>query len=506
MPLLLNEQVPARNLWLSTGLPEECLENLNLSKDPDSAINSSFKIGSAAQTTIGLAGLSAAHFHELRTGVKQTVKVDARHAVLEFRSEAYYTLDQQVPGSIWDSIAGLYKTKDSNFIRVHTNFPHHRHGILNLLNLPDSPQTTRAQVQEAFMQWNAEDFEDKAAESGMCAFALRTFAGWDQHPQALALKNTPPVTVTKIGEAPKRTLDNSSQHNIKYPLENVKVLDLSRVLAGPVAGRTLAAHGADVLLVTSPNLPALPNIDVDTSRGKRTTQLDLTCSEDRENLQRLVGDADVFLQAYRPGALDSKGFGVQKLLEMNGGRREHGIVCANLCAWGWEGPWGNRRGFDSLVQTATGFNAAEAQAYNEYQGTSPSLPQPKPFPVQALDHAAGYLLACGVNVALCKTITEGGSWEVRVSLAAVGQWLRSLGRISPEIAFGGGNPMPPIVFPPTDEVRSLSTEWAQSNHHVKGKRMTALKHAAILSETPAKDGEEADAPIFLNSSTATWID
>lgn len=110
----------------------------------------------------------------------------------------------------------------------------------------------------------------------------------------------------------------------------------------------MVAHGADVLLLTSPNLPALPNVDVDTSRGKRTAQLDLNDLEDRKKLQTLVGDADVFLQAYRPGALDGKGFGVQKLLEMKGGRK-HGIVCANLCAWGWEGPWKDRRGVSSSL-------------------------------------------------------------------------------------------------------------------------------------------------------------
>jgi len=271
-------------------------------------------------------------------------------------------------------------------------------------------------------------------------------------------------------------------------------------LAGPVAGRTLAAHGADVLLLTSPNLPALPNLDVDTSRGKRTTQLDLNDLEDRKKLQTLVGDADVFLQAYRPGALDGKGFGIQKLLEMKGGR-EHGIICANLCAWGWEGPWRHRRGFDSLVQTATGFNADEAQANSEYQGT---FSQPKPFPLQALDHTAGYLLAYGVNVALCRTITEGGSWEVRVSLAAVGQWLRSLGRISSETAFGRGSSVPPIALPPTEEVQTLSADWTQSNH-VNGKKMTAIKHAAILSETPVKSGKDAVAPMVLNSSSAAWM-
>ncbi|KAJ3880119.1 CoA-transferase family III [Lentinula edodes] len=506
MPSISNERIPARDLWLSTGggLPEDALSSLTLSKEPDCAINSSFKIGSAAQTTIGLAGLSASYFHELRTGVKQTVLVDARHAVLEFRSEAYYSLENRPPGSIWDTIAGLYKTRDDKFIRVHTNFPHHRRGILSILGLSDSPDLTRDHVQKAFLQWDADAFEEKAAESGMCAFVSRTFEEWDRHPQGLALKNVPPVTVTKIADAPKRQISFLSSY--EHPLQNVKVLDLSRVLAGPVAGRTLAAHGADVLLVTSPKLPALPALDVDTSRGKRTTQLDLTCPEDKEKLQKLILDADVFLQAYRPGALEGKGFGTHEIVKMKGDR-DHGMICANLCAWGWDGPWKSRRGFDSLVQTATGFNTAESQAHAESRN-SPSVIQlqPKPFPVQALDHAAGYLMAYGINVALCKTINEGGSWEVRVSLAAVAQWLRSLGRVSPEVGFGEtAKTMPAVTCPPDDEVRSLSSEWPQSGRSPNEKKMTALRHAAILSETPAMNGDKATAPIVLNSSPPQWM-
>ncbi|KAJ3850250.1 CoA-transferase family III domain-containing protein [Lentinula lateritia] len=527
-----SERIPARDLWLSTGggLPEDSLSSLTLSKEPDCAINSSFKIASAAQTTIGLAGLSASYFHELRTGVKQTVLVDARHAVLEFRSEAYYTLENRPPGSVWDTIAGLNKTRDDKFIRVHTNFPHHRRGILSILGLTDSPDLTRDHVQKAFLQWDADAFEEKAAESGMCAFVSWTFEEWDRHPQGLALKNVPPVTVTKIADAPKRQISFFSSY--EHPLQNVKVLDLSRVLA---------AHGADVLLVTSPKLPALPALDVDTSRGKRTTHLDLTCAEDKEKLQKLILDADVFLQAYRPGALEGKGFGTHEIVKMKGDR-DHGIICANLCAWGWDGPWKSRRGFDSLVQTATGFNTAESQAHAESRN-SPSVIQlqPKPFPVQALDHAAGYLMAYGINVALCKTINEGGSWEftstytqiyynrydattnehslqyilnhytilgvtIRVSLAAVAQWLRSLGRVSPEVGFGEtAKTMPAVTYPPDDEVRSLSSEWPQSGRSPNEKKMTALRHAAILSETPVMNGDKATAPIVLNSSPPQWM-
>lgn len=175
----------------------------------------------------------------------------------------------------------------------------------------------------------------------MVATALRSFEEWDKHPQAEAIRGIPPVTVVKVGDAPKR----KSNGNYATPLEGVRVLDLTRVLAGPVCGRTLAAYGAEVLLITSPKLPDLPNIDVETSRGKRTAQVDLTSADDRASLHSLVHEADVFLQAYRPGGLRDKGFGVEDLV-----KEKPGIVYASLCAYGWEGPWKNRRGVGVLPQ------------------------------------------------------------------------------------------------------------------------------------------------------------
>ncbi|KAJ7242828.1 CoA-transferase family III domain-containing protein [Mycena haematopus] len=480
----------ARSLWLANGLPAQFLSRLNLSNHPDSAINSSFKLGSIAQTAIGLSGLSAAQFHFLRTGVDQEVTVDARHAVLEFHSEAWHTVDGCLPGGIWDDIAGIYRTKDGH-VRIHTNFPHHRAGILSILNLPGS-ETSRANVQSALNNWTAVEFETEAAAQGMCATALRSYAEWSLHPHAMELEGVPPVQILKIGDAPKRKVFG----DFARPLDGIRVCDLSRVLAGPVAGRTLAAHGADVLLVTSPHLPNQPTIDVETSRGKRTTQLDLTQPADREKLKHLASAADVFLQAYRPGGLEAKGFGSQELASLR-----PGIVTANLTAWGWQGPWKDRRGFDSLVQTATGFNVAEAEAFAEFSGEEEPL-QPRPLPMQALDHAAGYLLAFGINSALCKTITEGGSWEVRVSLAAVGQWLRSLGQLQSEEAFGpAAKRFPPRVLPLHPEIAGLSIPWKSDS----GRKMTALRHAAILSRTPVREGENSQAPMSLSAHSAEWL-
>ncbi|KAF7767942.1 hypothetical protein Agabi119p4_7185 [Agaricus bisporus var. burnettii] len=429
----------------------------------DTAVSSSFKLGAIAQASIGLAALSAAYLHYLRTGNEQDVSVDARHAALEFHSHAYYSLEGQSPPDLWDPIAGLYATKDQTFIRIHTNFPHHRRGVLDILEIPDTPETTKNQVADAILRWNAEEFEQEAINRGLCVSAYRSFDEWDKHPHAATLIGKLPLTITKINATPKRSISPG-----RHPLQGFRVLDLSRVLAGPVAGRTLAAHGADDLLITSPKLPALPGTDTDTSRGKRTTQLDLTDPTDLKKLRDLVSEADVFLQAYRPGTLSSKGLGTQDLVQLRSG-----IVSANLCAWGWEGPWKDRRGFDSLVQTATGFNYAEAEAYHQFLHPGTPLPTPltpKPFPFQVLDYTAGYFLTYGIIVALCKTITEGGSYEVRVSLAEVAQYLRSLGRIPPETAFGRGNPLPPTGAPLSPEVQRFSSEWKMIDRRVQLKK------------------------------------
>jgi len=307
------------------------------------------------------------------------------------------------------------------------------------------------------------------------------------------------VALIKIGEAPKRAVHGPYQQ----PLEGIRVLDLTRVLAGPVCGRTLAAHSADVLLVTSPDLPDLPLLDIETSRGKRTTQLDLNLPSDHEILTSLAQDTDVFLQAYRPGGLREKGFGPEHLA-----KARPGIVYAGLTAYGWEGPWKDRRGFDSLVQTATGFNFAEAESFAVFKGFGTPL-LPKGLPMQALDHAAGYLLAFGINAALCKTVTEGGSWEVRVSLAAVGQWLRSLGRLSPQVAFGEGKPMPPRILPQDPEIAALAVTLQQSEGNKEGstdgiprKHMSAIRHAAVLDKTPVR---QAEAPMALSAHSASWL-
>ncbi|MEB0077673.1 CoA transferase [Pseudomonas sp. CCI3.2] len=394
-------------LWQLCGLPSEALNFVQLSGG-DPVFPSSFAVGSAAQLSIAAAALAACELSYVRGGARQKVAVDTLHAAVE--CSGWFSLDGREP-NLWDAFSGLYRCADG-YVRIHANFAHHREGALRLLGL--SPATTqRTEAEQAMLRWRALDLEQAAAERGLVATALRSFDQWDATAQGQAILAKPLMTLSRIGDA--EPLELPSLAHDERPLSGVRVLDLTRILAGPVGGRALAAQGADVLLINSPNLPNIEAI-ADTSRGKRSALLDLHTEQDRAALWRLIDGAHVFSQGYRPGGLAALGYSPEALAE-----RRPGIVYVSLTAYGTEGPWAGRRGFDSLVQTAMGFNHGEGESAGE--GI------PRALPMQILDQATGYLMAYGTAAALYRQQTEGGSWHVQVSLAQTGQWLRSLGRI-----------------------------------------------------------------------------
>jgi crotonobetainyl-CoA:carnitine CoA-transferase CaiB-like acyl-CoA transferase len=372
---------------------------------------------------------------------------DQPHAAAE--CTGWFTLDGHEP-DLWDPLAGLYRCADGH-VRVHTNFPHHRDGALRLLGL-DPATATRADAEQALRGWKALDFEQAAADHALVATALRSFAEWDATPQGQAVASQPLMTITRIADAPPRALPPLAAD--ERPLAGLRVLDLTRILAGPVGGRALASFGADVMLVNSPDLPNIAAI-AETSRGKRSAYIDLRTEAGREALWGLVEGAHVFSQGYRPGGLAGLGFSPEALAA-----RRPGIVAVSLTAYGTQGPWANRRGFDSLVQTAMGFNHAEGEAVGDGK--------PRALPMQILDQASGFLMAFGAAAALWRQSREGGSWHVQVSLAQTGHWLRGLGRIDD----GFAAPKPDF------------TPYLETTDSGFG-RLTALRHAAQLSATPA---------------------
>ncbi len=403
----MTAEVAARigEIWGELGARPEALERLLLS-GAEPVLPSSFKMGVAAQASLAASALAASELLLLRSGRAAAVAVDMRHAAAEFLSERYLRVDGGPAPELWDKTSGAYRCGDGRWIRLHTNFPHHRAGILALLDCAYE----REAVAEALQGWEAEAFETEASGRGLCLAMMRSFEEWDAHPQSAALSAQPLVRVERIGDADPAPLAPAGR-----PLAGVKVLDLTRVIAGPVAGRCLAAHGAQVMRVQAEHLPSFPPLVMDTGRGKLSTALDLADEAGRQALRDLLGEAQVFVQAYRPGTIAARGFGPEEVAALR-----PGIVYASLSAYGTTGPWAGRRGFDSLVQTATGFNDAEGRAAGK-EG-------PQALPCQVLDHGTGYLLALGIMTALARQAEEGGSWSVAVSLARTGHWLRSLGR------------------------------------------------------------------------------
>lgn len=433
-------------LWAGLGHDPAALASVDLTGH-EPVLPSSFAVGTAMQASVAASALAAAEVWRARTGRAQRVGVDMRAAAVAARSERYLNVDGGPAPELWDKIAGAYECGDGRYVRLHTNFPHHRDGVLKLLNCAYD----KAAVAQALRQWKAFDFEDAAAQAGLVVAAMRTFAEWDAHPQGQAIARLPLMSVERIGDAPAPHRPQGDR-----PLAGVKVLDLTRIIAGPIGTLTLAAHGADVMLVTSPALPSVAPLVIDTGRGKLSTHIDLHDTTGRTAFEALLREADIVVQGYRPGGLAALGYGPE-----DAARIKPGIVYVTLSAYSHAGPWASRRGFDSLVQTAIGFNAAEADAAG--------IAGAKPLPAQILDHASGYLIAYGAMTALLRRAREGGSWHVRVSLAQTGFWLRSLGRIDGLSC----------KDPTREDVRDCLEESASGFG-----RLSAVRHPATLSATP----------------------
>lgn len=353
-----------------------------------------------ARACVGVCALAAAELAARRAGLAEVpaVRVDDGAVATAFVSERHLRVDGRAPVS-FAPLSRFWRTADG-WVRTHANYPHHKARLLAALGVPDDPEAVAAALAER----SAHAVEDAVYAAGGLAVALRTPQEWAAHPQAAAVAGRPLVERAGLDDAPARALARLEADPL-LPAAGVRVLDLTRVIAGPVATRVLGLLGADVLRVDPPGLPELPDQHADTGFGKRSARLDLTSG--RETFEELLAGADVVVTGYRPGALDRFGLGPRALAE-----RRPGIVVAQLSAWGAYGPWGDRRGFDSLVQVATGIAAAE--------GTGE---RPGALPAQALDHGTGYLLAAAVLRALTDRSDTGGSRSVRVALARTAQWL-----------------------------------------------------------------------------------
>lgn len=430
------------------GLPESLAGHAQI-EGSDPAYPIPYKVVAPCAAAIAGAGLAAADLWRLRTGRMQQVRVTKTATAAALRSSRYLKINGERPTEDPEAITGFYQLRDGRWIYLHCNFFNLRARNLAVLGVPEQ----RSAVIDAVAKWDGFELEDAIVAAGGCGSVVRSYDEWRALPQAGAVATLPVLEIEKIGDAPAQPLPDSDS-----PLGGVRVLDLTRVLAGPTCARTLAEHGADVLRVNREGLADSGISDYDTGLGKLSTFIDLRKPDEVETLRGLIRDGDVFSQSYRPGALAARGFGPEDLAKLR-----PGIVYITLSAWGNAGPWRERRGYDTVVQSANGM---AWRPHNE---------RPAFLPVSAHDYIAGYLMAFGAMVALGRRAREGGSWLVRVSLARSGHWIYQHGLLDP--AEYAGVPKDPS----DDELRPL----LQTTESPVG-RLTHLAPAVQMSETPAR--------------------
>src|SRR5215203_5763587 len=391
------------------GWPEERADAVEITDAADPILPTPFRIGETSAATVAAVGLAVSDLWEFRTGRRQDVAVDSRQATASLRSSHYLKMDGAEVSTERNTIMGFYPAKDGRWSYVHANFPNHRAAALSVLGVPED----RDAVRQAVAKWDAQELEEAIIAAKGAGGMVRTMDEWAQHPQSAAVATLPLLEIVKIGDAPPEPLPEGSR-----PLSGVRVLDLTRVLAGPTCARTLAEHGADVMKITAAHLPNLGYQEYDTGHGKLSAQLDLRQPGDLDTLLGLIRETDVFSQGYRPGTLADRGLSPEALAELR-----PGIVFVTLSAFSHLGPWASRRGFDTVIQTVSGITNRQGELFPGKE------PGPQFYPVSAIDYLTGYLMAFGAMIALARRAKEGGSWLVRNSLAQTGRWLVSRGQV-----------------------------------------------------------------------------
>ena len=383
-------------LWSALGGTQDMSVNVQITGQ--GSLASVFAVSDFAAAAVAAAGLALAEWSQARSGRLPSVSVDRRLASLWFDfsiAPEGWTLPP-----VWDPVAGDYASSDG-WIRLHTNAPHHREAALKVLGTA----AERTVVATAVARWRGDELEAAIVAEGGCAAMMRSMGAWAEHPQGRAVLAEPLMRM----EAGDAAAAFAGEFDPSRPLKGIKVLDLTRVLAGPVATRFLAGFGAEVLRIDPPTWEE-PGVVPDVTPGKRCARLDLKDTAGQERFKALLSEADVLVHGYRSDALEALGLGA----EVRDGIRP-GLIDVSHDAYGWTGPWANRRGFDSLVQMSSGIAEAGMAAAG--------ADRPVSLPVQALDHGTGYLLAAAAvrGLSLRQTERTGSRW--RTSLSRVGGFL-----------------------------------------------------------------------------------
>ena len=363
---------------------------------------SPFAVAKAATLSVAGAHVAAHQLAQQRGLTEPPPSIDREHALASF--SGYVRVNgKDVPK--WAELSGTYDAQDGRVL-IHCNFEHHARGVLELLAV----EPTRPAVAAAIAKWGAAELEAALIDRGMICAKYRSLDEWERHPHGRQTADLPLMTIERLGDAPPRPLGPI----VDRALDGVRVLDCSRVLAGPVGGQTLAAHGADVLRIGASHLAHIPLGVIGTGFGKRNAFVDLETAEGRAQLGGLAADAHLFLDAFRPGALEAKGYSGASLAQL-----APGIVVVQISAFDWIGPWARRRGFDSIVQATTGLA--------DQGGVAAGVDEPLHLPVQALDYATGFLAAHAAMRLIAHQQRVGGSWLVRLSLLRTRNWLVDFG-------------------------------------------------------------------------------
>jgi crotonobetainyl-CoA:carnitine CoA-transferase CaiB-like acyl-CoA transferase len=442
-----------RTIFPATGWTADRAGTVEFTGDTDPILPTPFRLGVAGAAALGATGIAAADLWERRTGRRQSIAVDVRQATASLRSGTYLKVGDGQVSSERNSIMGFYPTKDGRWSYIHANFVNHREAALKVLGCEES----REAVTRAVAAWDAADLEEAIIAAKGAGGMVRSRAEWARHPQAAAIAALPLMEIVRIGDSAPEPLPGGNR-----PLSGIRVVDLTRVLAGPTCARTLAEHGADVMKISAPHLPNLGYQEFDTGHGKLSGYLDLREQRDVGRLRDLVRQADVFAQGYRPGTLDARGLSPEALAALR-----PGLVYVSLCAFGHTGPWASRRGFDTVIQSVSGIAARQAEIV---PGGSPG---PQFYPASAIDYCTGYLMAAGAMVALNRRADEGGSWLVRISLAQVGKWIVDLGEV----------PVESVRIVPAEFSTDELDRWSMVSKTPSG-RLQHLKPVVQLSETP----------------------
>ena len=430
-----------------------------------------FRIGETTATILAGVGVAVTDIHEMKTGRRQKVAIDVRHAAATCQSSKLMT--RLEPGGGWKtvqspfmehmrSITQPWRTRDGRWYLPHFNLPHLHDRVIGVLKCESNADA----VSRAVAQWDSHDLEEAVAAARACGSIVRSNSEWLAHPHGKMLSGKPLVEITKIGDSDPVPFARNGR-----PLSGVRVLDLTRILAGPIAARTLAEHGADVVMVAAQHLPQVPEHVMDTSHGKRSCFLNLTRAEDVATIKKLVRSADVFSQGYRPGIMDGLGLDPEQLA-----KERPGIIYLSVSCYGHGGPFSSRGGWEQIAQCTTGICLDNGDE------------RPRLLPASACDYTTGYNGAYGVLLALARRAREGGSYHVRVSLCRSGMYIYKQGHVRyPETEMGLTRA----------ELESIMIES-------KGGHGT-LKHLApVLSLSETRPYWDKPSPV-LGSSRPEWL-